>query len=141
MAVYNDNLHNIISDELLQGFAKQGKLTGKEKAAILFSELGVSGTGGMLEYFSTAEIKKLRKALMGLPAYNIHQVTKENRVLEETLHYGNLHGFCAVNPELLSSAQYFRLHENDSKNNYMKNLSANTDAIASVLSVWLKEDK
>ena len=130
-----------ISENASMAFAKQASLTGKEKAAILFSELGVLGTKEMLKYFSTAELKKLRKALQSLPEYNYHQIPKENSVLVESLKFGMAKRLCVVSPELLTSAHYSKFHEYDASKAFLKGLSKNADAVANVLSVWLKEDK
>lgn len=131
-----------MSDSIIQpmGFTKQAVLTGKEKAAILMGELGIAGSSEIMKYFSTEEIKKIRKAMQNLPKYNIYQASKENKVLEDACKFGISHRICSVSPELLSSAHYSQLHEKENANNYIKNLAQNPDAIANVLSVWLKED-
>ena len=121
-------------------FTKQAQLTGAEKAAILFAELGVKGTGELLKYFSTQELNKLRKGLKKLGNYNIRQLGRETSVLEETAKYAHAKRLWAFPPELLSNAKYSQYHEKDGARNFLKGLSKNPDAVASVLSVWLKEE-
>lgn len=60
-------------------------LPGKEMAAILFTELGSAVTNGMIKYFSTKELKTLRKAIAKLPPYD---VGASIQVLQRTANYG-----------------------------------------------------
>ena len=67
------------------GFVKQVRLSGKEKAAILLGELGFT-TETLCRYFSDSELKKINKGFASLgEQYNVNL---ENSVLEETCAYG-----------------------------------------------------
>ena len=120
------------------GFAKQSVLTGKEKAAILFSELGGNVTGGMLKYFSTQELRTIRKSLKRLRGYSR---ANEIKTLEEANRFGFARKFLKLSPALLNREEYAKLHENDGNKQMLRNLAKNADAVANVISVWLKEDK
>lgn len=120
------------------GFAKQSVLTGKEKAAILFSELGGNVTDGMLSYFSLKELRLIRKSLRRLKG-----CSRENeiRTLEEANRFGFSRKILRISPAVLSRDEYAKLHENDESRRRLKNFAKNADAVANVISVWLKEDK
>lgn len=130
-----DQFYSQSSDNV--GFAKQSILTGKEKAAILFSELGGNVTEGMLQYFSNAELKQIRKYLKKLGKYNL---SNEIKTLEETNKFGMARRILSVSPSVLNADSYAKLHENDSSKRLLKNLAKNADSVANVISVWLKED-
>ena len=120
------------------GFAKQSVLTGKEKADILFSELGGNVTGGMLKYFSTQELRTIRKSLKRLRGYSR---ANEIKTLEEANRFGFARKILKLSPALLNREEYAKLHENDGNKQMLRNLAKNADAVANVISVWLKEDK
>ena len=69
-------------------------ISGSQKAAVLFTELGSSVTTQMLSYFSDYELKKLRQAVGKLGAYspkksNFAKVQqREIRVLEDACKFG-----------------------------------------------------
>lgn len=120
------------------GFAKQTVLTGKEKAAVLFSVLGGNATEGMLSYFSMKELRLIRKSLRRLKG-----CSRENeiRTLEETNRFGFSRKILRISPAVLNKDEYAKLHENDESRRRLTNFAKNADAVANVISVWLKEDK
>lgn len=120
------------------GFAKQSVLTGKEKAAILFSVLGGNATEGMLRYFSLKELRSIRKSLKRLKGYSS---ANEIRTLEEANKFGFSRKILQISPAVLNKDEYAKLHENDESRRRLKNFAKNADAVANVISVWLKEDK
>lgn len=120
------------------GFAKQTVLTGKEKAAVLFSVLGGNATEGMLSYFSMKELRLIRKSLRRLKG-----CSRENeiRTLEEANRFGFSRKILRISPAVLNKDEYAKLHENDESRRRLTNFAKNADAVANVISVWLKEDK
>ena len=120
------------------GFIKQtAKLSGKEKAAILFSELGMASNPQWLSMFTDSELRKIRLAMKNLGSdYNVHA---ENAVLEETARMGMIKGY--VDPAYIDFAQ------KKAESDYQKDLVAqrtpnlNPQDIARVLSMMLKEDR
>lgn len=120
----------------MAGFVRQNVLSGKDKAAMLFCELGSSVTGDMLKYFSTAELKKLRKHIEKLGTW--YDVYAENSVLEETARYGMMKRF-------LPADTIIRAEDNAraavaQEHNPLKNINPDPEALANVLAMWLKEE-
>lgn len=122
-------------------------LTGRQKAAILFAELGVSGTKDMLEYFSSDELKKLRKSIENLPPYNPafsafpKNQQKEIKVLEEVCRFGVNHKY--LPKEVLDKKDYGFVMTGsnaDKQNSIIKQVVDNPDTISKVLRTWLGED-
>ena len=143
-------------------------LTGRQKAAIFLVSLGSDVSSEIMKHLREDEVEtltfeiarletvdaeykdavleefqelnKLRKGLKKLGNYNIRQLGRETSVLEETAKYAHAKRLWAFPPELLSNAKYSQYHEKDGARNFLKGLSKNPDAVASVLSVWLKEE-
>ena len=112
-------------------------LTGKEKAAMLMGEL--SGyTTAILPFLSTNEIKVLRKQIKKLGKKV--EIPREIKMLEEANKYGESRRICSPKPSLFSREKYAAEHENKKSRDYLHGLFKNPDAVANVLSVWLKED-
>ena len=113
-------------------------LSGKEKAAILLGELGGSAES-LFEYFSTDELKKLRKAMRSLGKRVNWQ--DESAALQETHDWGMRKGLS--NPIHTDSeiAAFIKTSEKAEKESGIRDMMRkNPDAIAQALSAWLKED-
>ena len=112
-------------------------LTGKEKAAMLLGEL--SGyTKDVIPFLTTREIKELRKTLkkMGKKV----ELNREIQMLEEANKYGLSRRITMARPSLFNKEKYAQEHENKKSRDYLHGLFKNPDAVANVISVWLKED-
>lgn len=110
-------------------------LTGTEKAAILMGELGPNIGMGVMQYLSTKEIKKLRKAMKNLsPQLNI---TNEVNVLAAVNRYGVMHHLTM--PVDLSPEHYSP--ELQLRNSVLQNIhESKPDTVAGVLSSWLSSE-
>ena len=107
-------------------------LSGAEKAAILFSELGAAVTEKMLPLFTDKELKKLSRGFRCLDPYN---PATDNRVLEAACNYGKAHGiFKPV------ARHYQEEFEHRKENAIRSQLGNNPEAVANILRSWL-EDK
>ena len=131
-------------DNETQSFAMQSSLTGVEKAAILLGELDYKARDSIMKYLKTDEIHLVRKILKKKNRIKITNYERilpnEIKVLEEVNKYGMSHRLSDVSPSLLDAGRYAKLHENDDSKKFLKNLVKNPDAVANVLSVWLKDD-
>ena len=110
-------------------------LPGKVSAAILFTELGSKATEALLPYFSTKELKRLRKAIAALPPY---KVENELQVLQRTEDYAKAQGFFVAaprNPLLEEIDAEMRLDRS-----FRSRVGASTEEVAQVLGSWLNED-
>ena len=92
----------------------------------------------MLKYFSTQELRTIRKSLKRLRGYSR---ANEIKTLEEANRFGFARKILKLSPALLNREEYAKLHENDGNKQMLRNLAKNADAVANVISVWLKEDK
>ena len=122
-------------------------ISGSQKAAVLFTELGSSVTTQMLSYFSDYELKKLRQAVGKLGAYspkksNFAKVQqREIRVLEDACKFGIKKRFLA--PHVLEKKDYGFMKSGASytrQNTIIKELVDNPDTITNVLRTWLGEE-
>ena len=112
-------------------------LTGKEKAAMLMGEL--SGyTSAVIPYLTTSELRILRKQIKRLGKKV--ELNREIKMLEEVNKFGQSRRICAPKPSLFNKEKYAEEHENKKSRDYLHGLFKNPDAVANVLSVWLKED-
>lgn len=118
-------------------FYKQSELTGKEKVAYLFASLGVNNTKGLEKYFSTSQLKEIRKSLKKLQHLSVQN---EIKMLEEVNKMGVAKRISSPAPEILDKDSYAKAHESEVKKQKLHELAKNADAVANVLSVWLKED-
>lgn len=125
--------------EINGSFQKQTSLTAKDKIAILFGELGTSGTRDMLQYFSTKEIKKIRRALQNTP--NHISISRENRVLEEAMDYGFRHRITDMNMVKMQTAYYAAQAREDEKKQFRKDMMDNAENVANILKLWMDEGK
>ncbi|MBQ0039589.1 MAG: hypothetical protein KBS64_04110 [Treponema sp.] len=125
------------------GFVKQVRLTGKEKAAVLLGELGYSGDH-LLKYFSDEDLKKIRKGFASLGGH--YNASLENTVLEEACAYG-------ISRNVLAPDTIVRAQRNAEETAARYAASAkingagvlpenglNAKDLANVLSMWLKEE-
>ena len=112
-------------------------LTGKEKAAMLMGEL--SGyTSAVIPFLTTSELKMLRKQIKKLGKKV--ELNREIKMLEEANKFGQSRRICTPKPSLFSKEKYAAEHENKKSRDYLHGLFKNPDAVANVISVWLKED-
>lgn len=120
----------------MAGFVKRFSISGREKAAVLFSELGPYVTEDMLKYFSTSELAKLRKTIKRLGSS--YDVDIENAVLEETARFGMMRGY-------LPEDTLRRINQDvqipvEKPNPVLSNPNVTSESLAKVLSMWLKEE-
>lgn len=123
------------------GFIKQVKLSGREKAAVLLGELGFTADS-LHEYFSDSELKKIKKGFAALGrSYN---ASLENSVLEEACAFGISRNILppdtivrAQNNAVEANARYLASGRNAGANILSGN-GLNSKDLANVLSMWLK---
>lgn len=125
------------------GFIKQVRLSGKEKAAILLGELGFTAET-LCKYFSDSELKKINRGFASLGGQ--YNVNLENSILEETCAYGISRNLLA--PDTIARAQQnaeaaaaqyaatARLGGSD----VLSSNGLKAQDLANVLSMWLKEE-
>lgn len=122
-------------------FEKQARLTGRDKVALLMASLGNVNTQGLIRYFSTRELKKIRSALKRVRVYNS---SREIRVLEETVRYGFNKRLTNADPIILNQDDYAKLHAMDTvrreHEERQMGLMQNADTVANVISKWLDTD-
>lgn len=122
-------------------FEKQINLTGKDKVALFLASIGTTNTKGMLKYFSTAELHKMRMALKKVKVYT---PAREIRVLEEAVRLGLNKRLCQADPVVLNQGEYAVIHANDARyeerqeqEQYYTN---NADAVAGIINKWISDD-
>ncbi len=120
----------------MSGFIVQNTLSGKDMAAVIFGELGLFATEGLLKYFTTDELKKLSRHMKNLSGW--YDVNAENSVLEEFVRFG-------ITKKWVPSDTLNRISENaaraaEVRDPVMERFRENKDAVAKALSMWLKED-
>lgn len=125
------------------GFVRQVKLSGKEKAAVLLWELGFAAEN-LTHYFSDSELKKIRKGFASLGgAYN---VSLENSVLEETCAYGISRNMLPPDAIVVAernareAASRYEVSRKINGPEVLSDNGLNAQDLAKVLSMWLKED-
>ena len=113
-------------------------LTGSEKAAILFGELGFTGDT-ILNYLSDAELRKLKNAMKRL-GKNVNW-SDEVSALQEANEYGIQRGIYRPIHSDAEIAEYVRNNSASAKENSFRNMiSQNPDAIANALRAWMSEE-
>ena len=125
------------------GFIRQVRLSGKEKAAILLGELGFT-TETLCRYFSDSELKKINKGFASLGGQ--YNVNLENSVLEETCAYGISRNL--LPPDAIARAQHnaeemaskYAASAKISDASLLSGNGLNAHDLANVLSMWLKEE-
>lgn len=119
-------------------FIKVPELSGRQKAAILITELGSFNTDKVLSYLSDSEVERLLSAVGMLGKVSIGD---EIRVLSELNDFGVRRG---ISKPIRSDAE-IRAEMNAEKHNIKNNelrefINQNPDAIANALSAWMRED-
>ena len=107
-------------------------LPGKEKAAILFTELGSKVTNPMLKYFSTKELKKLRKAIAKLPPYDVGDTLQ---ALQRAANYGISRGIYVELPHEEPITP-----EQQQMNTVRDMISGAPSDVAQILGSWLQQE-
>ena len=122
-------------------------ISGRQKAAMLLTELGSSVSSQLIPYLSDLELKKLRKAVGSLGSYspkksNFFKVQqREIRVLEDVCKFGIKKRF--LNPEVLTKKDYGFMKSGSAynrQNTIIKELVDNPENITNVLRTWLGEE-
>ncbi len=113
-------------------------LSGKEKAAILFSELGGIAGDSVMEYLNTDELKKLRKSIKRL-GYRV-DVKNEVSALNDANNFGIRRGISNPISSDEQIEEYVRTHSNAKGNELRNIISQNPTAIADALRAWMKEE-
>ncbi|MCQ2241316.1 hypothetical protein [Treponema sp.] len=125
------------------GFVKQVRLSGKEKAAILLGELGYT-TETLCKYFSDSELKKIKRGFASLGGQ--YNVNLENSVLEETCAFGISRNL--LPPDAIARAQHnaeaaaaqYAASSRLGGADLLANNGLKAQDLANVLSMWLKEE-
>ena len=125
------------------GFIKQVRLSGKEKAAILLGELGYT-TETLCKYFSDSELKKIKRGFASLGGQ--YNVDLENSVLEETCAFGISRNI--LPPDAIARAQHnaeetaarYAASARLGGADVLSNNGLKAQDLANVLSMWLKEE-
>lgn len=113
-------------------------LSGREKAAILFSEIGGLAGDGVINYLSTDEIKKLRRSIKGL-GYNVNK-SNEVDALQEANDFGIRVGISKPIHTDAQIEEIVRAQSNPKENSLRNFIAQNPTAIADALRAWMKED-
>ena len=112
-------------------------LTGPQKAALLLGEMDSSFCEYLKKKLSKKEYSKLAKEFFKLGSEynpeNLFEVNREIFVLEEVKKYGLKHG-------IYKEVSHFEKTVQKNNNNFADIVKDNTDAIASILSKWMRED-
>lgn len=106
-------------------------LTGKEKAAILMSELGSRGGERVISFLSTKEIHALNKQMSKLG--KSYDSLCDLQVLEETNRFGQMRG---IAPERVE-----RPVQETKQNSVVDAIKSNPEVLAKVLSQWLSAEE
>lgn len=134
---FNETENSMQGFSFVAGGADKRILSGKQKAAMLMGEL--SGyTNALVPFLSTKEISMLRKSIKKLGKKV--EIPSEIKMLEEVNRFGVSRKICSPKPSLFNSALYAEENENKKSRDYLSGLFKNPDAVANVISVWLKED-
>ena len=137
----------------MEGFIRTTKptLSGAEKVAILLAEIGPlfnSKYDELFEalYLSTAEIKKIRKAMKKLGRYSpaqassyengMEQIARETSVLQEVLDYGARRG---ILPKRTKVEAFQKTIKQLMPDKIKDMANKNPDDVAKVIRSWLGE--
>ena len=110
-------------------------LTGKEKAAILMSELGLTGGERLAAFLDTKELHIINKYMKRLGKG--YDTLCDLQVLEETKRFGDMKGISRMPQIQASRPAYQQVNQN---NPLADAIRSNPDAIAKVLSKWMSEE-
>lgn len=115
------------------------RLTGYQKAAILLGELGNYPGLSVIEALKLTpqESKKIRTAMKSLGKYprNLNDILREEKVLKETLRFGEVKGI--FTPEPKEDPQTKILHQNQKDVTQM--LQDNPEVITNLIRSWLDD--
>lgn len=115
------------------------KLTGYQKAAILLGELGNYPGLEVIEALKLTpqESKKIRQAMRALGKYprNINDILREEKVLKESLRFGEVKGIYTPAPK--EDPQTQMLHKNQQDVSQM--LQDNPEVITNLIRSWLDD--
>lgn len=126
-------------------FQKQARLSGREKAALLFASLGPTHTKELEKELSTKDLKKLRTALKRTkidPYRREYNDGRETKVLEEVVRYGVKNRFIKVTSDLLNkddwAASHPLLSAREAREVSIANLiKQNEEGAAAIIKMWL----
>ena len=134
-----ENVTNQQMSPQMNGFTKvtdrYGRyLTGREKAAILMSELGSSAGSRIIDFLSTKEIRTINRQMKKLGS--AYDSVCDLQVLEETNRFGAMRG---IAPKVKASDSY--VPEPQKANPVADAIKNNPEALAKVLSQWLSAEE
>lgn len=121
-------------------FIKVPELSGKEKAAILLTELGSFNTGKVFSLLSEKEIEKLLAAVASLRKVTMQD---EIRVLTEVNEFGVKKGIAKPirsDAEIRSEMNEQILNGKDKNKDLRDFINQNPDTIANALRDWMREE-
>lgn len=126
-------------------FQKQGRLSGREKAALLLASLGPTHTKELEKQFSTGELKKLRTALKKTKIDRFqgdYNNRREMKVLEEVVRYGVNKRFIKVTGDLLSKDEWAVTHapptiQDAREASVIELVKKNEEGAAAIIKMWL----
>lgn len=107
-------------------------LSGKEKAAILMSELGVRAGSDVVDFLSTKELRVLSRQMKKLGTS--YDPMCDLQVLEETSRFGQMKG---IAPKALEKT----VQQSAGQNQVADTMRNNPEALAKVLSQWLSAEE
>lgn len=121
-------------------FIKVPELSGKEKAAILLTELGSFNTGKVFSLLSENEIEKLLAAVASLRKVTMQD---EIRVLTEVNEFGVKRGISKPvrsDSEIRAEMNEQILNSKDKNKDLRDFINQNPDTIANALRDWMREE-
>ncbi|MBR1616424.1 MAG: hypothetical protein IJ717_13490 [Treponema sp.] len=121
-------------------FIKVPELSGKEKAAILLTELGSFNTGKVFSLLSEKEIEKLLAAVASLRKVTMQD---EIRVLTEVNEFGVKKGIAKPirsDAEIRAEMNEQILNGKDKNKDLRDFINQNPDTIANALRDWMREE-
>lgn len=121
-------------------FIKVPELSGKEKAAILLTELGSFNTGKVFSLLSKKEIEKLLAAVASLRKVTMQD---EIRVLTEVNEFGVKKGIAKPirsDAEIRAEMNEQILNGKDKNKDLRDFINQNPDTIANALRDWMREE-
>ncbi len=121
-------------------FIKVPELSGKEKAAILLTELGSFNTGKVFSLLSENEIEKLLAAVASLRKVTMQD---EIRVLTEVNEFGVKRGISKPvrsDAEIRAEMNVQILNSKDKNKDLRDFINQNPDTIANALRDWMREE-
>ena len=120
-------------------FLKVPELSGKEKAAILITELGAEGTEKVFACLRPAEVQKILGAVSSLQNVSI---SDEIKVLSELNNFGITRGISRpIHTDDEIRAEIAQIRKNNGMPGELRDfINKNPDTIANALSAWMGEE-